>query len=203
MGCPPFPHLPESPPGARPTLNLEVIVVDNASTTIPGYITREYPEVRLLALDRNLGLTGGNNLGFRAAKGEFLISLNNDTEAAPAFVEVVGCRPARSPGGGMAAAKMRLLTGAIPSTRPATAMVWTASLQPRRLAARRGPVRPARLDLWRLPAGRLPTGEPCSIKWSIRRIVLYVLRRRDLNWRSQLAGWKCRYAPDAGGLSPS
>ena len=49
----------------------EVILVDNGSTDGSLALVRErYPEVLLLALDRNLGLTGGNNAGFRAARGD-------------------------------------------------------------------------------------------------------------------------------------
>ena len=89
--------------------HLEVILVDNGSTDgSQAFVTEQYPEVRLLALDRNLGLTGGNNAGFRAAQGEILISLNNDTEADPRFVEALVAALVDHPEAGMAAAKMLL-----------------------------------------------------------------------------------------------
>lgn len=58
----------------------EVIVVDNASADAScALIESEFPRVRLLRSERNLGFTGGNNLGARAARSELLLLLNNDT----------------------------------------------------------------------------------------------------------------------------
>lgn len=58
----------------------EVIVVDNASTDGScEFIKENFPHVRLIPSERNLGFTGGNNLGARQASGELLLLLNNDT----------------------------------------------------------------------------------------------------------------------------
>lgn len=68
--------------------NLEVIVVDNHSAEDPTtVISQKYPDVRLIVASENLGFAGGNNLGIRAAKGEYLLFLNNDTEVDPGFLE--------------------------------------------------------------------------------------------------------------------
>ena len=89
--------------------HLELILVDNGSTDgSKELVAEQFPEVRLLALEHNLGLTGGNNTGFAAAKGEILISLNNDTEADPHFVEALVAALQEHPKAGMAAAKMLL-----------------------------------------------------------------------------------------------
>ncbi|KPM31195.1 Glycosyl transferase family 2 [Croceitalea dokdonensis DOKDO 023] len=64
--------------------NIEVIVVDNASPNDrPDVIKEHYPEVTLIKSPENLGFAGGNNLGVKAAKGEFLFFVNNDTELPP------------------------------------------------------------------------------------------------------------------------
>ena len=53
--------------------HMEVILVDNGSTDGSQALVKErYPGVRLLALESNLGLTGGNNAGFGTARGEIL-----------------------------------------------------------------------------------------------------------------------------------
>lgn len=62
------------------------ILVDNCSE--PGSlaaIEAEFPEVTLIRNDRNLGFTGGNNVGIRRAVAlgvDYIMLLNNDTEVA-------------------------------------------------------------------------------------------------------------------------
>jgi len=65
----------------------EVIVVDDASTDdTVEFVRREFPEVRLLALARNLRFAGANNAAARLARGEVLVFLNNDMLVAPDFL---------------------------------------------------------------------------------------------------------------------
>ena len=64
-----------------PRENFEVIVVDNASRDgSAAMVASEFPEVRLIASEVNTGYAGGNNLAFAEAGGEFLLTLNPDTE---------------------------------------------------------------------------------------------------------------------------
>lgn len=64
-----------------PTIPYEVIVVDNDSTDASAEMVREkHPEVRLIASAINTGYAGGNNLAFHAASGDWLLTLNPDTE---------------------------------------------------------------------------------------------------------------------------
>jgi GT2 family glycosyltransferase len=70
--------------------NYEVIVVDNHSTDDSTEIIRtRYPSVRLITLPSNVGFAKGNNIGFTASKGNYVIALNNDTEVQPNFIEVL------------------------------------------------------------------------------------------------------------------
>ena len=60
---------------------LEVIVVDNGSRTDCGDAIRTtYPGVIFIRSEHNLGFAGGNNLGIRAATGDYLFFINNDAE---------------------------------------------------------------------------------------------------------------------------
>lgn len=63
------------------TTPLEIVVVDNGSARDEAALLRErYPDIVVLRSDENLGFAGGNNLGIRAATGDCLLLLNNDTE---------------------------------------------------------------------------------------------------------------------------
>lgn len=63
--------------------NFHVIVVDNGSTDkSASLIEKKYPGITLLKSERNLGFSGGNNLGIRYAldhDAEYIWILNNDT----------------------------------------------------------------------------------------------------------------------------
>lgn len=61
-------------------LPAEVIVVDNASADgSPEAVERDFPDVRVLRNDRNLGFAAGVNVGLRAARHELALLLNPDT----------------------------------------------------------------------------------------------------------------------------
>jgi len=65
----------------------EVIVVDDASTDdTVEFVTKEFPTVRLLALERNLRFAGANNAAARIARGDVLVFLNNDMQVDPEFL---------------------------------------------------------------------------------------------------------------------
>ena len=64
--------------------NLELIVVDNISSDESQITCKEkYPDVRLIQNKENLGYCGGNNVGIKEAKGEFIVILNPDTIVEP------------------------------------------------------------------------------------------------------------------------
>ena len=61
-------------------LDLEVIVVDNASEKDEAsFISAKYPQVKVICSSQNLGFAGGNNLGIKAARGKYILLINNDT----------------------------------------------------------------------------------------------------------------------------
>jgi len=70
---------------------IEVIVVDNVSTDgSPQMVKKEFSKAMLIESSKNLGFAGGNNLGFKRAKGKYILFLNSDTEVAPqAFRKMV------------------------------------------------------------------------------------------------------------------
>lgn len=62
--------------------DFEVVFVDNGSIDNScSIISLCYPEVHLIRLDRNYGFSRAVNEGIKASKGEYVVLLNNDTEA--------------------------------------------------------------------------------------------------------------------------
>ncbi len=65
----------------------EVIVVDDASRDdTVEFLRQRFPQVRVVALKRNLRFAGANNAAARAARGEVLVFLNNDMLVAADFL---------------------------------------------------------------------------------------------------------------------
>ncbi len=65
-----------------------VIVVDNASEDgSADLISEQYPEVRLIRLSQNFGFSHAVNEGIKLADTEYIVLLNNDTEATDRFIE--------------------------------------------------------------------------------------------------------------------
>jgi GT2 family glycosyltransferase len=57
----------------------EILVVDNQSSDGSAeMVARDFPSVRLIVSDTNLGFAGANNVAFREARGRFFILLNSD-----------------------------------------------------------------------------------------------------------------------------
>ena len=62
------------------TISYEFIVVDNGSKADEASMLKhQFPNIKVIRSDRNLGFAGGNNLGIKDAAANFLLFINNDT----------------------------------------------------------------------------------------------------------------------------
>lgn len=85
----------------------EVIVVDNGSMDRTGAaIARQYPQVRLIENEFNLGFAAANNQGMRVSRGRYLLFLNPDTEVMEGSVVELVRFMNRHPRVGMATSKL-------------------------------------------------------------------------------------------------
>lgn len=74
--------------GRGRTERAEIIVVDNGSRdSTAETISRRFPMVRLVRLEKNRGFTGGVAAGLAACEGELAILLNNDAIPEPGWLE--------------------------------------------------------------------------------------------------------------------
>lgn len=68
--------------------DFKILVVDNASSdgSIP-YMQENYPEIEVIALEKNYGFSKAVNVGIKHSKTPYVILLNNDTTVDPHYVE--------------------------------------------------------------------------------------------------------------------
>ena len=85
--------------------DVEICVADNASTDgSVAYLEANFPDVRLIVLDKNYGFAEGYNRAFQHVEAEYVVLLNSDVEVTPhwldslvdymdAHPEVAACQP--------------------------------------------------------------------------------------------------------------
>jgi GT2 family glycosyltransferase len=175
----------------------EVILVDNASQDgSVEFIQENFPSVKIFIQKENLGFAGGSNAGIREARGEFILTLNNDTIVPHDFISELVKPMMQDPSVGMCASKMVFPDGRINSTAiciSRSGAAWDRG---------RGEPDHGQYDVAEEIFG------PCAGAALYRRSMLdeiglfdedffLFMEDVDLAFRARLAGWKCWYVPTA------
>lgn len=105
----------------------ELIVVDNGSADKTASM-KERPGVRVLRLESNLGYAAACNAGARAARGRYVLFLNNDTEPRSGWMGALLRGLAENPRAGIAGGKS---IDAQTGLTQATGFVFNSMLEPR------------------------------------------------------------------------
>jgi GT2 family glycosyltransferase len=177
--------------------DFEVIVVDNASSDgSVDYLEAHFPEVRIVENEKNLGFAGGTNSGIRLAKGEYILTLNNDTQVDRRFLECLVEAMQSDKCVGTCAPKMLLPDGRINSAG--------VCLSRSGAAWDRGMFEPdcGQYDHQQEIFGAC-AGAALYRKEMLDEIGLFdedfflYMEDVDLAFRAKLAGWKCIYIPEA------
>ena len=67
--------------------NIEIIFVDNASHDgSVAWVMKHHPKTKIAVNEKNLGFADANNVGYKRAKGDFVLFLNNDTRVTKTFL---------------------------------------------------------------------------------------------------------------------
>src|SRR5262245_7168573 len=86
-----------------------VVVVDDGSIDDSrALLARSYPEAQVIRLPQNRGLAAAVNTAFHATGGDYVVLLNNDTEAHPRWLEQLVGALERFPQYAFAASKLLL-----------------------------------------------------------------------------------------------
>src|SRR3954470_9663440 len=78
--------------------SLEVIVVDNGSVDDSvEMVRRDWPSVRLLENEENVGFTRANNQAIRVSSGKYLLLINSDALLTPGCLDEMIAQMEREP----------------------------------------------------------------------------------------------------------
>jgi GT2 family glycosyltransferase len=183
--------------------SFELLIVDNGSKDgSPEYLRAAFPDIEVIANSRNLGFTGGCNVGMKRALergADYVLLVNNDTVVGRTFLADLLAESAANPKAGMVSPKIYYF-------EPQNRIWWAGGVFnlwqgiPRHIG-------------WRqTEAGRYET--PVTIDWATGCGVLLksaALRETglfderifangedlDLSLRMRNLGWQIRYAPRA------
>ena len=176
----------------------ETILVDNGSTDgSVAYVREFYPWARVVLLPENTGFASGNNRGLAECRGQYIVTLNNDTKVAPEFLAELSKAAEADSRIGMVAAKMRNYR------QPELIDAFGLKIGANGLGYNIG--------IGETDAGQFddaPAFGPCAGAALYRREMLDEIgffdpaffayyEDFDLAWRGRLAGWLCVAAPRA------
>lgn len=197
--------LQENPPEAVP---MEIIVVENDSSDGSAErVAQEFPNVKLIRATRNLGYAAGNNAAFARAQGEWLLTLNPDTEIGPGVLDAAVRGLQNRPGYGVWACQLVGLDGKVQASVRGFPSVIGVLGEALGLATR---FTGSRWDSYRLSSFSYqesgPAPQPMGTFLLFRRSALAEIgnparpfdedfpifyNEVDLLWRLRKAGWLC------------
>jgi len=189
----------------------EIIVVDNASDDgSPEMVATEFPEVKLVQANENLGFARANNLGMRYASGSMLALVNSDVIVQPRCLQKLAAFLESCPDAGLVGPKVFGADGHLQYTCGELPTIWNTIC--RYFALDRV------LSRWSLFSGlqmrhwnydrRAEVGMLGGCFWLARRIAVdqvggldehFFFYGEDVDWCKRFwdAGWKVVFVPEA------
>ena len=174
------------------------ILVDNGSSDGSVDLIREkFPEVKIFALNKNLGFAGGNNVALKMISTKYVAVLNNDAIADADWLSNLIAGLEEHPEAGFAASKMLFYHQ--PERIDRAGDVYTTA----GTALLRGRGRPSREYDRREYVFGACAGAALYRTSMLQDIGLFdndfflLYEDVDLSFRAQLRGYKCIYVPEA------
>lgn len=70
--------------------DFELLIIDNGSIDgTPEYLSKEWPDVKVVKNQKNAGFAGGHNQAVKFSSGEYILMLNQDIILEPNFLEQI------------------------------------------------------------------------------------------------------------------
>lgn len=175
----------------------EIILVDNASKDDSVvYVSKCFPEVKIVALQNNLGFAGGNNAGLKIAKGHYICLLNSDTKACPTWLKNLVRAMDKNPQIGICASKLlihgtKLINSCGDGLTTAGMGYQIGQGEPMEKYSQKGYI------FGGYGAAILYKKKMLDEIGFFDNDFFLIYEEDDLSFRAQSAGWKCLYVPDA------
>lgn len=185
----------------------EVLVVDNASTDgTPDLVSRGFPGVRLIRQAENLGFTGGNNAALEEARGAYAALVNSDAALQPGWTDRMLAAMETDPRVGICASRILKWPGPEEGGGPAVLDAAGDGITSAFTPFKRGHGLP---DASGPGPGRAFGASAAAALYRTAMLAeigafdpdFFLLHEdSDLNFRANLAGWRCVYVPEAAAL---
>ncbi len=178
--------------------DVEIIVVDNGSSDDTADVLAAFDGVTCLVLPRNVGFARAVNAGIRASTGRVVVLLNNDTEVAQGWLSALLAPLEADASLGMCTSKLRLFDRREHLHTTGDLVTLDGLAANRGFGERDVGQYDDRLDVFgaNAAAGAYRRSMLDAIGLFEPAFESY-FEDVDLAWRARLAGWGCRFVPEA------
>ncbi len=191
--------------------DVEIIVVDSASGDGSAAMVRqEFPQIKLIASDKNVGYAKGNNIGAAQASGDYLFLLNPDTRLQANTLAALRAYLQAHPGVGVVAPQLLWPDGSVQSSRrrfpTVGTLFWESTLLqqwfPRNKVAcvylcdDSSPTQTTSVD-WAVGAALFIRREVWQQVGGLDESFFMYFEETDWQYRVTQKGWKIHYLPAA------
>lgn len=178
--------------------NIEIIMVDDNSTDNSVEFTIKYfPEIKVINNKKNIGFASSVNNGIKVARGEYIALLNNDTEVAKDWIYEIYKAVNKYPDASFFASKMLDFADRTIIDSCGDSMTWSGRSYKRMEGQKNN------RDLSPTFVFGACAGASIYKKSLFDEIGLFdedfkfYLEDVDIDFRAQLAGFKCLFVPEA------
>lgn len=179
--------------------NYEIMIVDNGSTdNSVSYLQKNFPEVIILKLDRNVGYSVAINTGLIHSDSKYVVALNNDTIVQPEWLsELIIVAESN---GQIGSCQSKILSLSNPSVIDAVGLSVDNRGNPKQegyLSKDKGQYNKIREVFGACSAAVIYRRQALIQVGLFDRDFFAYCEDIDIAVRLRIAGWKCMYVPKA------